>query len=160
MASRHQGRWAIGERRVVSGQGVIDDDTQDRRLRSHGGEDRRAGNAGPGGDVLDRGRQVALVGEQPVCGGADQQGRDSQSYDNEIIAARASNDLAYTVAYEHTTASIHGGRPTAYVLHVTTVFHREDGDWKVVHRHADPSGSPTAGELLQQLATDRDTSSR
>jgi ketosteroid isomerase-like protein len=85
---------------------------------------------------------------------------DCQSYDNEIIAARASDDLAYTVAYEHSTASIHGGPPTAYVLRVTTVFHRDEGDWKVVHRHADPSGSPTAGELLQQLATGPHTSSR
>ena len=76
---------------------------------------------------------------------------DCQSYDNEVIAARASDDLAYTVAYEHTTASIHGGPPTAYVLRVTTVFRCEDGEWKVVHRHADPSASPAAGDVLQQL---------
>ena len=50
----------------------------------------------------------------------------------------ASGDLAYTVAYEHTTAALHGGEPTPYVLRVTTVFRREDGTWKVVHRHADP----------------------
>ena len=65
----------------------------------------------------------------------------------------SSGDLAYTVAFEHTTASIHGGPPAAYVLRVTTVFHREDGEWKVVHRHADPSASPTAGDVLQQLAS-------
>ena len=33
---------------------------------------------------------------------------DCRSFDNEVIAAGASDDLAYTVAYEHTTASIHG----------------------------------------------------
>ena len=60
------------DRRVVAGQGLIDDEAQDGRLGSHGSEDRRSGDAGLGGDVLDRGRQVALVGEQPVCGGADQ----------------------------------------------------------------------------------------
>ncbi len=26
----------------------------------------------------------------------------------------------------------------AYELRVTTVFRREDGEWRVVHRHADP----------------------
>jgi ketosteroid isomerase-like protein len=76
-----------------------------------------------------------------------------QSFDNEVIAAAASDDLAYTVAFEHTTASVHGRPAVAYVLRVTTVFHREDGEWKVVHRHADPSASPTGGEVLQQLAS-------
>ena len=33
----------------------------------------------------------------------------------------ASDGLAYTVAYEHTTTSIYGGPPAAYVLRVTTV---------------------------------------
>jgi ketosteroid isomerase-like protein len=76
-----------------------------------------------------------------------------RSFDNEVIAARASDDLAYTVAYEHTTASIQGGPPAAYVLRVTTVFHRQEGEWKVVHRHADASASPTAGDVLHELAS-------
>ena len=75
------------------------------------------------------------------------------AFENEVIAAGASSDLAYTVAYENTTASIHQGPPSAYVLRVTTVFRREDGDWKVVHRHADPLASPAAGEALQQLSS-------
>src|SRR5262245_4535922 len=78
---------------------------------------------------------------------------DCLSFDNEVIAAWAGDDLAYTVAFEHTTAAIHGGTPSAYVLRVTTVFRREDGEWKVVHRHADPLGSPAAGDVLQQLAS-------
>jgi ketosteroid isomerase-like protein len=75
------------------------------------------------------------------------------AYDLEVVAAGASNDLAYTVAFEHTTATIHGSPPSAYVLRVTTVFRREDGEWKVVHRHADPTGSATGGEVLQQIAS-------
>ena len=78
---------------------------------------------------------------------------DCQSYENEVIAAGASDDLAYTVAYEHTTASVHGKPPAAYVLRVTTVFRREDAEWKVVHRHADSLGSPAANGVLQQLAS-------
>jgi len=33
------------------------------------------------------------------------------------------------------------------------VFRREDGAWKVVHRHADPVASPGAGELVQLLSS-------
>ena len=78
---------------------------------------------------------------------------DCTSFENVVIAARASDDLAYTVAFEHTTAALRGGPPSAYVLRVTTVFRREDGEWKVVHRHADPLGSATAGDVLQQLVS-------
>jgi ketosteroid isomerase-like protein len=76
------------------------------------------------------------------------------SYDNEVVAATASDDLAYTAAYEHTTASVHGGPSTSYVLRVTTVFRRQDGEWKVVHRHADPLSSPAAADVLHQLTLD------
>jgi ketosteroid isomerase-like protein len=74
------------------------------------------------------------------------------SYRNEVVAAGASGDLAYIVALEHTTASIKGAPPQPYLLRVTTVFRREDDEWKVVHRHADPA-SETAGALAQRLAS-------
>jgi ketosteroid isomerase-like protein len=66
------------------------------------------------------------------------------SYENEIVAAEASGDLAYIVALEHTTASINGAQPKPYVLRVTTIFRREDGGWKVVHRHADALAANSA----------------
>ena len=78
---------------------------------------------------------------------------DCESYENEIIAAGASGDLAYTVAIEHTTASINGGAPTPYKLRATTVFRRDGGDWKVVHRHGDTLAAPAATEFVQQLAS-------
>lgn len=61
---------------------------------------------------------------------------DCTAYDMEIVAAGASGDLAYTIAYEHTSASIDGAR-TTYTLRVTQIYRREDGQWKVAHRHAD-----------------------
>ncbi len=54
----------------------------------------------------------------------------------EIVAADVVGDMAFTAGYERTQASING-EPRRYVLRVTQVYRREDGDWKVAHRHAD-----------------------
>jgi ketosteroid isomerase-like protein len=120
------------------------------------------GDAGPRMAMWSHDHSVTLFGGamggsgwaeiEPIFERLEASFSDCTSFDNEVIAAGAGDDLAYTVAYEHTTASVHGAPPAAYVLRVTTVFHREDGEWKVVHRHADPLGSPTADEVLQHLA--------
>jgi ketosteroid isomerase-like protein len=47
-------------------------------------------------------------------------------------------DLATIYEVEHGKVSVGGGPVTAWVLRTTTTFRREDGTWKVVHRHADP----------------------
>jgi ketosteroid isomerase-like protein len=68
---------------------------------------------------------------------------DSQEYDVEIVAAGASGDLAYTVGYEHNVVSVRG-KPSTYTLRVTHVYRRENGEWRIVHRHADaPPGDTT-----------------
>lgn len=72
-------------------------------------------------------------------------------FQNEIIAAGGSGDLAYIVALEHTTASINGAAPQPYVLRVTTIFRREDGEWKIVYRHRDALASDQSGDVVQQL---------
>jgi ketosteroid isomerase-like protein len=59
-----------------------------------------------------------------------------QSLEYEILAAGASGDLAYLVTYEHITATVNG-EATTYSLRSTTVFRREDGVWRVAHRHGD-----------------------
>jgi ketosteroid isomerase-like protein len=61
----------------------------------------------------------------------------------ELIAHGVSGDLAYTVARELTSTTIRG-EPRDYVLRVTQVYRREDGTWKVVHRHADDEASVEA----------------
>ena len=73
----------------------------------------------------------------PVFETLGEQFSNCTSYHNEMLAAEAVDDLAYLVALEHTTASINGAEPTPYVLRATTIFRREDGEWKVVHRHGD-----------------------
>jgi ketosteroid isomerase-like protein len=61
-----------------------------------------------------------------------------ESFEYEVLAAGTSGDLAYIAGIEHTTAAVGDAAPEAYELRVTTVFRREDGEWRVVHRHADP----------------------
>ena len=61
---------------------------------------------------------------------------DFESCDVDLVAYGASGDLAYTVHREHTKTSMHG-EPRDYTLRVTQVYRREDGAWKVVHRHGD-----------------------
>ena len=55
----------------------------------------------------------------------------------ELLAAGVSGDLAYTVELEHTSVSVDGVPAGPYTLRVTQVYRREDGEWKVVHRHGD-----------------------
>ena len=81
---------------------------------------------------------------------------DCSSWEYEVIAAGASDDLAYIVGIEHTTASVGGAAPESYSLRVTTILRREGGEWKVVHRHADPMpDNASAGAQLGRLKEDR-----
>jgi ketosteroid isomerase-like protein len=61
---------------------------------------------------------------------------DCTSYSHEVVAADVIGDMAYTVGLEHTQASVNG-EPRTYSLRATQVYRREDGEWKVAHRHAD-----------------------
>jgi ketosteroid isomerase-like protein len=61
---------------------------------------------------------------------------DSEDYEFEVIAAGASGDLGYTVGYERNKVRVEG-TPRVYTLRVTHVYRREDGRWRIVHRHAD-----------------------
>ena len=68
----------------------------------------------------------------------------------EVLAAGVSDDLAYIVGIEHTTASI-GDEPAApYSLRVTTILRREGDEWRVVHRHGDPYDA-SSGDAVSRL---------
>jgi uncharacterized protein (TIGR03086 family) len=71
----------------------------------------------------------------------------------EVVAADVGRDFAYLLAIERTTASVGGSEATPYMLRSTTIFRRENGQWKIVHRHADPIGD--AAELLSGLQRTR-----
>ncbi len=61
---------------------------------------------------------------------------DSAEYEFEVVAAGASGDLAYTVGYERNCVKVEG-EPRTYTLRATHVYRREEGEWRIVHRHAD-----------------------
>lgn len=58
------------------------------------------------------------------------------SFEYEVLASDVIGDMAYTVCLEHTSASV-DGKPVSYTLRVTQVYRREDGAWRVAHRHGD-----------------------
>ncbi len=70
---------------------------------------------------------------------------DLHDYRFELVAAGASGDLAYTVGFEHKKVTI-DAEPTTYTLRVTHVYRREDGLWKVVHRHGDHVSQSSDGQ--------------
>lgn len=69
----------------------------------------------------------------------------------ERISEYATADLAYVVEIERTRAKVGGSDEMKPVsLRVTTIFRNEDGDWKVVHRHADPITAPQPIDSILQ----------
>ena len=45
--------------------------------------------------------------------------------------------MAYTVGFERFDAAREDGGVEPVTLRVTHVYRREDGEWKIVHRHGD-----------------------
>ena len=58
----------------------------------------------------------------------------------EYLNTGVSGDLAFTVAIEHQeeVRMSDQEKPAPRALRVTQIFRREDGVWKLLHRHADP----------------------
>ena len=65
--------------------------------------------------------------------------RDGRAVEFESFARCVTADLAYILEIERFEAKVGGSEElTPVALRVTSVFRREDGAWKLVHRHADP----------------------
>lgn len=77
--------------------------------------------------------------------------RDGEVTSFENMAKYVTPDLAYIVEVERYKAKV-GKREdvTPVALRVTSIFRREDGVWKVAHRHADPVTSVRPAESLIQ----------
>ena len=71
--------------------------------------------------------------------------------DLELIAADVDGDLAYTVGYERCSVSVQGGPARPVFLRATQIYRRENGEWKLAHRHADPApGCSAATDALKE----------
>jgi ketosteroid isomerase-like protein len=61
------------------------------------------------------------------------------------------DELAYVLAIERQKAKVGASdEVTPFALRVTMVFRPEDGEWKVVHRHADPITTARPAESVIQ----------
>lgn len=104
------------------------------------------GDASPRRALWSRNEPVSVMGAwQNAFGQAaigrlfDELGKsfsDCTSYEFELQSYDVVGDMAYTTGLEHTSASVNG-EPRSYVLRATQVYRREDGQWKVAHRHGD-----------------------
>jgi ketosteroid isomerase-like protein len=100
------------------------------------------------GPVAHGWEQVALSQEH-----AASRFTDGADVDFEIVQKYVSAKLACVVLIERMKANVLGrgdAPPSAarVALRVTMTFRPEDGEWKVVHRHADPITTPQPAESV------------
>lgn len=77
--------------------------------------------------------------------------RDGEASGFEQLAKHVAEDVAYIVEVERLNAKMGGGEDVMPVaLRCTSIFRREDGNWRLVHRHADPITTPQPAESVIQ----------
>lgn len=111
------------------------------------------GDAGPRLEIWSQREPVTLFGAWMSASGSSEVREvfrrlaasfsGAVSSEIELLAADVSGDLAYT-AHREITSTVVDGVARDYVLRVTQVYRREDGEWKVVHRHGDEERSSDA----------------
>ncbi len=69
---------------------------------------------------------------------------DVSDYRFEVVAADVCGDMAYAIGYERYKGSV-AERPVQEItVRSTHIYRREDGEWKIVHRHGDNPPDPSA----------------
>ncbi len=102
--------------------------------------------ANPFGPVATGWKQVA-----EAMGRAASNYRDGEATNFETVATYVTPDLAYIVEVERFRAKVGGKEELASgSLRVTSIFRREGGAWKILHRHADPITGPRPPESVVQ----------
>ena len=105
-----------------------------------------SGDDGPRREIWSRVEPVSVLGAWRNAVGREQlieafellapSFSECTDYALELISFDLVGDMAYTVGYERISASI-DGQPRTFTLRATQVYRRDDGAWRVVHRHAD-----------------------
>lgn len=70
----------------------------------------------------------------------------------ELVQAHASDDLVVLAIIEHNHGEVGGLPAQDWALRVTLVYRRENGEWRLAHRHADPLVSSITLEEAAALA--------
>jgi ketosteroid isomerase-like protein len=82
---------------------------------------------------------------------ASSQFTDGENLGFEIVAKSVSAELAYVLLIERDKVKLGESEDfAASALRVTMIFRPEDGEWKVVHRHADPITTAQPAESVIQ----------
>ena len=78
--------------------------------------------------------------------------RDGEFVEWQILAKYAAAELAYVLQIERAEAKIGAGEEiTPLAVSSTMIFRpEEDGEWKIVHRHADPITTPQPTDSVIQ----------
>jgi ketosteroid isomerase-like protein len=77
--------------------------------------------------------------------------RDGEYGGIETIEKHVTPELAYVVLLEPQKAKVGGSEDvTPFTLRVTMIFRPEEGNWKIVHRHADPITTEQPAESVIQ----------
>ena len=77
--------------------------------------------------------------------------QDGEASGFENVATCITPALAYIVEVERLRSKVAGRKEVVpLALRVTSVFRPEDGEWKLVHRHADPITSDRPAESVIQ----------
>ena len=105
------------------------------------------GDPGPFKELWSRGDDISLFGAFGPCKkGWHQVGKTvdwvASRYREGVVTAEyevvhEGADLAYTVGYETGDVVLDGAPVTRQRLRVTQIYRREDGEWRLVHRHGD-----------------------
>jgi len=78
--------------------------------------------------------------------------RDGEVPKCELIAEYVASDLATILEIEHWRAKVSGRDEVSdFTLRVTSTFRMEDGEWRLVHRHADPIATAHADGPLRSV---------
>lgn len=89
---------------------------------------------GPRGDFRQGADEVLLTFNQDAAMFGN--GNDTNF---EILDMAASDSIAYWVGFQRATVQMHGSKEMIKMnLRVTEIFRRENNEWKLIHRHADP----------------------
>jgi ketosteroid isomerase-like protein len=77
--------------------------------------------------------------------------RDGKAIGFDLVAMEVTPELAFIVEVERLSAKMGGSQEeTPVSLRVTSIFRNEDGEWRLLHRHADPITSPRPAESVIQ----------